>query len=66
MCDEKPFEFNSPSVQTHLTILQGIITRMSTLSTVCKTLCVTIVAIISSIATAVNVQTPYGYHCCPL
>ena len=36
----------SPSIQTHLGILQGVILRMATNSTSCKTWCITIVSAI--------------------
>lgn len=36
----------SPSIQTHLGILQGIVLRMATNSTSCKTWCITIVSAI--------------------
>ena len=38
------FDETSPSIQTHLGILQGIVLRMATNSTSCKTLCITIVS----------------------
>lgn len=40
------FDETSPSIQTHLGILQGIILRMATNSTSCKTWCITIVSAI--------------------
>ncbi len=36
--------FDSPSVQSYVTILQNIITRMATNSTGCKTWCITLVS----------------------
>lgn len=36
----------SPSVQTHLGIIQGVISRMATNSTSCKTWCITVVSAI--------------------
>ena len=38
--------FESPSVQSYLTILQGVISRMATNSSSCKTWCVTLVSAI--------------------
>ena len=40
------FDETSPSVQTHLGIIQGVIQRMATNSTACKTWCITIVSAI--------------------
>lgn len=40
------FDETSPSIQTHLEILQGIVLRMATNSTSCKTWCITIVSAI--------------------
>ncbi|MCI0555990.1 MAG: hypothetical protein L0287_34030 [Anaerolineae bacterium] len=40
------FDETSPSIQTHLGILQGIVLRMATNSTLCKTWCITIVSAI--------------------
>ena len=40
------FDETSPSIQTHLGILQGIVLRMATNSTSCKTWCITIVSAI--------------------
>jgi len=40
------FDETSPSIQTHLGILQGIVLRMATNSTACKTWCITIVSAI--------------------
>lgn len=39
-----PLSENSPSVQTHLSILQSVIQRMATNSTSCKAWCITIVS----------------------
>lgn len=36
--------FDSPSVQSYVTILQNVITRMATNSTACKTWCITLVS----------------------
>jgi len=36
--------FESPSVQSYLTILQGVINRMATSSSSCKTWCITLVS----------------------
>ena len=36
--------FDSPSVQSYLTILQGVIARMATNSSSCKTWCITLVS----------------------
>ena len=38
--------FDSPSVQSYLTILQSVISRMATNSTSCKTWCVSLVSAI--------------------
>ncbi|MDP2601628.1 MAG: hypothetical protein Q8S00_03430 [Deltaproteobacteria bacterium] len=38
--------FDSPSVQSYLTILQSVISRMATNSSSCKTCCVTLVSAI--------------------
>lgn len=40
------FDETSPSIQTHLGILQGIVLRMATNSTSCKTWCITVVSAI--------------------
>jgi len=40
------FDETSPSIQTHLGILQGIVLRMAANSTACKTWCITIVSAI--------------------
>ncbi len=37
-------DFNSPSVTSYLTILQGVINRMATNSASCKTWCITLVS----------------------
>lgn len=37
-------DLNSPAVQSHLTILQGVISRMASNSAGCKTWCITIVS----------------------
>jgi hypothetical protein len=46
MATENPLKLNeaSPSVQTHLGIIQNVIQRMGGNSTACKTWCITIVA----------------------
>lgn len=41
-----PFDESSPSIQTHLGILQGVIQRMAENSTSCKAWCITIVSAI--------------------
>ncbi len=41
-----PLSEDSPSVQSHLQILQGVIQRMATNSTSCKAWCITIVSAI--------------------
>lgn len=40
------FDETSPSIQTHLGILQGVVLRMATNSTSCKTWCITVVSAI--------------------
>lgn len=40
------FSENSPSVQTHLSILQGVVQRMASNSASCKTWCITTVSAI--------------------
>lgn len=40
------FDETSPSIQTHLGILQGVVLRMASNSTSCKTWCITIVSAI--------------------
>ena len=40
----KPVGFDSPSVTSYLTILQGVIGRMATNCAACKTWCITIVS----------------------
>ncbi len=44
MSENKPLNENSSSVQTHLTIMQGVINRMAENSRSCKVWCVTLVA----------------------
>ena len=44
MVESQPLNENSPSVQTHLTIMQGVINRMAENSRACKVWCVTLVA----------------------
>jgi hypothetical protein len=46
MQTSSPLHQESTAVQSYLTALQGVITRMATNSSNCKTLCVTIVAAI--------------------
>jgi hypothetical protein len=41
---------DSPSVQTHLTMLQGVITRLATNSATCKTWCVTLSSALAVVA----------------
>lgn len=41
-----PLDYESPSVQSYLAILQNVITRMATNSTACKTWCITLVSAI--------------------
>ena len=43
---DPPLNETSPSVQTHLGILQSVIQRMATNSTSCKTWCITVVSAI--------------------
>ena len=50
MSDNNSFNIESQAVQTHLTLLQGIINRMANNSLLCKTLCVTLVAGVGAIA----------------
>ena len=44
MSQEQPLNENSPAVQTHLTMMQGVINRMAENSRSCKVWCVTLVA----------------------
>ena len=44
MADCSKFDGNSPAVQTHLSILQGIIGRMNSNSVTCKTSCLVSIA----------------------
>ena len=44
MPDNQPLNADSPSVQAHLTMMQGVITRMAENSRSCKVWCVTLVA----------------------
>ena len=44
MADNQPLNENSPAVQTHLTMMQGVINRMAENSRSCKVWCVTLVA----------------------
>ena len=44
MVEQQPLDKNSPAIQTHLTILQGVINRMAENSRSCKVWCVTLVA----------------------
>ena len=44
MADNQPLNENSPAVQAHLTMMQGVINRMAENSRSCKVWCVTLVA----------------------
>ena len=44
MAEQQLLNSNSPAVQTHLTIMQGVISRMAENSRSCKVWCVTLVA----------------------
>ena len=44
MADNQPLNENSPAIQTHLTMMQGVISRMAENSRSCKVWCVTLVA----------------------
>ena len=44
MAENQPLNENSSAVQTHLTMMQGVITRMAENSRSCKVWCVTLVA----------------------
>ena len=44
MADNQPLNENSPAIQAHLTMMQGVINRMSENSRACKVWCVTLVA----------------------
>jgi hypothetical protein len=46
-----PIDYNSAAVLNYLTTLQGVITRLATNSSSCKTLCVTLVSAIAVIIT---------------
>jgi hypothetical protein len=43
----EPLQVDSPSVQSHLTMLQGIVSRLAANSASCKTWCVTLVSAIA-------------------
>ena len=45
-----PLDVDSPSVQSHLTMLQGIIERLASNSASCKTWCVSLVSAIAVVA----------------
>ena len=44
MAEQQPMNAYSPAVQTHLTMMQGVINRMAENSRSCKVWCVTLVA----------------------
>ena len=44
MADNQPLNENSPAVQTHLTMMQGVINRIAENSRSCKVWCVTLAA----------------------
>ena len=44
MVENQPMNENAPAVQTHLTIMQGVINRMAENSRSCKVWCVTLAA----------------------
>ena len=44
MLDNQPLNADSPSVQAHLTMMQGVISRMAENSRSCKVWCVTLVS----------------------
>ena len=46
MAEQQPLNTESPAVQAHLTILQGVIQRMADNSRACKTWCITLVSAI--------------------
>ena len=46
----EPLELNSPSVQSYLTMLQGIVSRLAANSASCKTWCVSLVSAIAVVA----------------
>ena len=46
MSEKQPLNENSPAVQTHLNLMQGVIQRMAENSRACKVWCVTLVAAI--------------------
>jgi hypothetical protein len=48
-------QLNDPSVQTHLTMMQSVISRMAGNSAVCKTLAATLVSTIGAVAYAAKV-----------
>jgi hypothetical protein len=45
-------DINDPAVQTHLSLLQGVINRMAGNSATCKTLCATLVSTVGAISYA--------------
>ncbi len=47
-------DLNSPSVQTYLTSLQGVISRMANNSAQCKTMCVAVVAAIIALSSEIQ------------
>ncbi len=49
--EKPPLAIDSPAVLNYLTTLQGIITRLATNSSNCKTLCVTLVSAITVVIT---------------
>ncbi len=49
-----PINRDSPSVQTYLQMLQGVITRMAGNSASCKTWCVTLVAAIAALGVSAD------------
>ncbi len=51
-------DHDSPAVQTHLQLLQGVINRMAANSAACKTWCVTLVAAIFIVAFRSTVGVP--------
>ena len=60
MSDPEDIDQNSPAVQAHLTIEQGVIQRMSTNSASCKAWCIALVsAILIVVAEKENVNLAY-------
>src|SRR5882757_4034320 len=53
-----PISLNSPSVQSHLGMLQGVIGRLATNSASCKTWCVSLVSALAVVAAGQQTNRP--------